>query len=73
MFGLGGRMNLKFTKAEAAGRSLNVRALAVKRTDGVTQRPVGTGQRQPKDLAAAQGTEYIAYVDGEQVVTLPRR
>lgn len=75
MFGIGGtRMSLQFTKAEApGGHSINVRALAVRKTDGATQRPVDTGQRQPKDLAAAKGTEYIAYTDGEQPLTLPRR
>jgi hypothetical protein len=75
MFGIGGtRMSLKFTKAEVpGGHSLNVRALAVKKSDGVTQRPVDNGQRQPKDLAAAKGTEYIGYTDGEQSLSLPRR
>lgn len=75
MFGIGGgRLSLKFTKAETpGGHTLNVRALAVKRGDGVTQRAVDTGQRQPKDLAASKGTEYIAYTDGEQPLTLPRR
>jgi hypothetical protein len=75
MFGFGGaRTSLKFTKAETpGGHTLNVRALAVKKGDGVTQRPVDTGQRQPKDLAAAKGTEYIAYTDGEQTFSLPRR
>ena len=74
MFGIaGGRLSLKFTKAEApGGHALNVRALAVKKSD-VTQRPVDTGARQPKDLAAAKGTEYIAYTDGEQSLSVPRR
>ena len=74
MFGIaGGRLSLKFTKAEApGGHTLNVRALAVKKSD-VTQRPVDTGTRQPKDLAAAKGTEYIAYTDGEQSLSVPRR
>ena len=75
MFGIGGgRLSLKFTKAEVpGGKTLNVRALAVKKGDGATQRSVDTGVRQPKDMAAAKGTEYIAYTDGEQALTIPRR
>jgi hypothetical protein len=75
VFGIGGgRTSFKLTKAElAGGRSLNVRALAVRKSDGATQRPVDTGQKEPKDLAAAKGAQYIGYIDGEQLLTLPQK
>ena len=40
----------------------------------MTQRPAETNRSGTnKDIAAAQGTEYVAYVDGEQHVTVPAR
>ena len=75
LFGFGGsRLSFKLTKAEAAGgRTLNVRALAVAKSGGVTERQVETNQKPPKDLAAARGAEYIGYIDGEQQITVPQR
>jgi hypothetical protein len=45
----------------------------VRKNDGVTQRPVDTGQKQPKDVAASRGAQYIGYIDGEQPVTAPQK
>ena len=75
VFGIGGsKLSFKLTKAEAVGgKTLNVRALAARRADGVTQRQVDTGQKAPKDTAALQGTLYIAYIDGEQNLTVPQK
>ncbi len=75
VFGIGGsKLSFKLTKAEAVGgHTINVRALAARRGDGATQRQVDAGQKTPKDVAAAQGAQYIAYVDGEQPVTVPQK
>jgi len=72
VFGLGGKMNFRLTTAEAAGgQKLNVRAIPVRKTDGVSQRAVDMGKRpSSKDLAADAGTEYIGYVDGEQTLSI---
>jgi serine/threonine-protein kinase len=74
VFGLGGtKLSFKLTKAEAAGgHTINVRALAARRGDGVTQRQVESGPKT-KDVAAAQGAQYIAYIDGEQPITVPQK
>lgn len=76
MFGIGGgKMSFKLTRAEASnGIRVNLRTLSARRGDGVTQRPAETNRSGTnKDIAAAQGTEYVAYVDGEQHVTVPAR
>jgi predicted Ser/Thr protein kinase len=70
-----GKLNFELLKAETAGgQQLSVRALAARRNDGTTQRPVETNTRTgSKDIVAAQGTQYIAYIDGEQSVTVPQK
>ena len=75
VFGIGGsKLSFKLTKAEGVGgHTVNVRALAARRGDGVTQRQVDTGQKPSKDVAAAQGAQYIAYIDGEQSITVPQK
>jgi hypothetical protein len=75
MFGIGGsKLSFRLIRAEgASGHPINVRALAARKADGVTQRPVDNGQKTgSKDLAAAQGAQYIGYIDGEQSVTVPK-
>ena len=71
----GGKLSFELLKADTAGgQPISVRALSVRRTDGATQRPVETGTRTgSKDIVAAQGAQYIAYVDGEQSVTVPQK
>ena len=64
----GGKMTLRLVQADAVdGRKLNVRAIPARRADS-NARPVETPAKKAKDLAAAAGTEYVAYVDGEQTV-----
>jgi serine/threonine protein kinase len=71
----GGKLSFELLKAETAGgQQISVRALAARRNDGATQRPVETNARTgSKDIVAAQGTQYIAYIDGEQSVTVPQK
>ena len=75
VFGLGGsKLSFSLTRATAAGgHALNVRALAARKADGVTQRPADNGQKTgSKDIAASQGSQYIGYIDGEQSLTVPK-
>jgi serine/threonine-protein kinase len=67
-----GKLSFSLSKAQAAGGSwLNVRSLPSGSSDGVVQRPVETpGKKGSKDVAAAAGTEYIAYINGAQQTTL---
>jgi hypothetical protein len=63
------KMTLRLSDATGVGgNKIRVRATAAASRDGVSTRPVDTGVKKPKDIAAAQGTEYIAYIDGEQTV-----
>ena len=75
IFGIGGtKLSFKLTQARTpAGHPISVRALPSAKNDGITQRPVDTGQKTgSKDIAAAQGAMYIGYVDGAQTVTVPK-
>jgi hypothetical protein len=75
IFGIGGtKLSFKLTQARnASGRPISVRALPTAKSDGVTQRPVETGQKTgSKDIAAEQGAQYIGYIDGAQTVTVPK-
>ena len=75
IFGIGGaKLSFKLTQARsAAGHPISVRALPSAKGDGVAQRPVDNGQKTgSKEIAAAQGAQYIGYVDGAQTVTVPK-
>ncbi len=55
--------------AGVAGNKIKVRGTPSKPRDGQAVRNVDTGVRQKsKDVAASAGTEYIAYIDGDQTV-----
>ncbi len=72
--GIGGGKKLTFrlTQAEAVdGRKLAVRAMAGKSEDGPSVRTFETTKgSKSKGYAALQGTEYIAYIDGDQIVAV---
>jgi serine/threonine-protein kinase len=72
--GMGGKVTFKVTKVEAAdGHQVNLRATPGKSTDGPPRRAVEVpNQKHGKDVIAAAGAEYIAYVDGNQTVTLKK-
>jgi serine/threonine protein kinase len=75
IFGIGGtKLSFKLTQARStAGHPISVRALPTAKGDGISQRPVDTGQKTgSKDIAAAQGAQYIGYVDGAQTVAVPK-
>ena len=61
------KMTLRLTEATGvAGNKIRLRATSAARPDGPPTRPVETGVKKPKDIAAERGTEYVAYIDGEQ-------
>ncbi len=66
-----GRMTLRLTAVDAAdGHKLNIRALPTRRAEG-SVRDVDTGKSKPKaGVAASVGTEYFAYTDGDQTVSV---
>ncbi len=70
--GMGSRMTFKLISAETGdGQKLAVRASVARRADGPTVRPVDTGKySKPKEMAATSGTDYVAYIDGDQTITL---
>ncbi len=74
ILGLGGGSKLTFRLLQADavdGKKMNVRAMSGKRAEGPTIRTFETLKgSKTKGLAAAQGTEYIAYVDGDQTVSV---
>ena len=58
------------------GQKIVLRALAARKQDGsVATRNVETSAKnnnKPKEIAALAGTEYVAYVDGEQKVNVKK-
>jgi hypothetical protein len=71
--GIGGaKMTFQLTQVDAVdGHKLNLRALPARRGDGPSARPVDTGnQKHSKEIAAAAGTQYIAYIEGDQNVSV---
>lgn len=70
--GMGGKMTFRLHQVDAAdGHKLNLRATPGRRSDGPPRRSIDTGgQKKSKDIAAAQGTEYIAYIEGDQTVSV---
>jgi len=70
-FGIGGKMTLRMLQATMVdGRKVNVRATSGTRGDGPARRPVEVPGIKSKDFAAPKGSEYVAYIDGDVVVTV---
>jgi len=73
ILGIGGKkLTFRLTKAEAVdGREIAVRAIAGKSADGPSLRAFDTGKgSKSKGYAAMQGTIYVGYVDGDQMVAV---
>ena len=74
-FGIGGaKMTLRLLVAEAVdSHKYRVRAQSARGTDGKNERPVETNVKpKNKDLVAASGTEYIAYIDGDVTLSVKK-
>ena len=76
ILGMGGGSKLTFRLLQVDGvdgKKINVRAMSGRRAEGPTIRTFETLKNsKTKGLAAAQGTEYIGYIDGEQTVSVRR-
>lgn len=70
----GGKMMFELDSVEAvSGQKIKVRAAAARKANGPTTRQIDTGKyAKAKDLAAARGTDYIAYIDGDQTVSVKK-
>jgi serine/threonine-protein kinase len=70
--GMGGKMTFRLEKVDAAdGQKISVRAAPKPRPGGPNARPLDTGKgSKSKDLAAARGSQYIGYIDGQQTVSV---
>ena len=73
--GIGGsKISYELDKVDSVdGRKLNVRALSGRNADGPSLHAFETPNgRKSKGYAALQGTEYIAYTEGDQTVSVHR-
>lgn len=69
VFGIGGKMTFRLDKVDAVdGQKIPIRVTLDARPD--SKRPVETGEKKPKDVAAITGTAYTAYIDGTKTVSL---
>jgi len=67
------KMTFRLMQSKAVdGQQINIRATAGKgNKGGPAERPFDTGKgSKSKELAAPKGTEYVAYTDGEQTVSV---
>jgi hypothetical protein len=67
-----GKTTFRLEKADSVdGQKLNVRAAATRRGDDPGTRPVDSGKgAKSKEFAATRGAEYLAYIDGDQTITI---
>ena len=72
--GIGGKMQYRLIQVTAVdGKKLNVRATPSKSQEGVSRRQVeNPGQKHTKEIAAFAGSDYIAYIDGDQTVSVKK-
>ncbi len=70
--GIGNKMTFRLLQVDAVdGQKISVRSKSGKQANGPTARPFDTGKNpKTKGLAASQGTEYIAYIDGDQTISV---
>ncbi|HTB11159.1 MAG TPA: serine/threonine-protein kinase [Bryobacteraceae bacterium] len=72
VFGLGGKMTFRLLQVDAVdGKKLNVRAEPSRGKDGPAKRPIDSGAKgKTKEIAAAAGSQYVAYIEGEQTISV---
>ncbi len=69
----GGKMTLKLIQVDAVdGHKLAVRALAARKEEGTYRQVEPNGPRRSKGIVAPAGTEYLAYMDGAQTVSVTK-
>ena len=69
--GIGGKMMFRLLTLETGGaQSLKIRATPARRANTEPIRPVdASGRAHPKGVVAVAGTQYVAYIDGDQTLT----
>lgn len=72
IFGMGGKMTFSLTQADAVdGKKLKVRAEPSRGKEGPPKRPIDGGAKgKTKEIAAAAGSQYVAYIDSDQSVSV---
>jgi hypothetical protein len=72
VFGMGAKMTFRLLQVESVdGKKLNIRAEPSRAKDGPAKRPIDAGAKgKSKEIAAAPGSQYVAYIDGEQSVSV---
>jgi len=72
VFGLGSKMTFRLVQVEAVdGKKLNIRAEPSRGKDGPAKRPIEAGAKgKSKETAAAAGSQYVAYIEGDQTVSV---
>ena len=73
-FGLGGKMTFRLLQVDAVdGKKINVRAEPSRGKDGPAKRPIDSGAKgKTKEIAAAAGSQYVGYIEGEQTVSVKK-
>src|SRR5471032_1494215 len=70
ILGRGGKPVFRLIQADAAdGTKLQVSAKPGRRSEGTGEPALETPGHKEKELVAPAGTEYLAYIDGDQLVT----
>lgn len=72
VFGIGGKMQFRLLQVDAVdGKKLNVRAEPSRGKEGPAKRPIDSGAKgKTKEIAAAVGSQYVAYIEGNQTVSV---
>jgi hypothetical protein len=70
----GGKMTMRLLTVDAVdGHKYKVRVQSARSAEGKSERPVESNTKpKNKELVAAAGTEYIAYIDGDATVSVKK-
>jgi hypothetical protein len=68
----GNKMTFRLLQVDAVdGKKLNIRAEPSRGKDGPAKRPIDAGAKgKTKEIAAAAGSQYVGYVEGDQSVSV---
>jgi hypothetical protein len=73
IFVIGGKMTFLLESVEAVdGQKVPIRATLERPAKGASKRPVNTGGKRPKGVAAEAGAEYTAYINGAHTVMVKK-
>ncbi len=68
----GNKMTFRLLQVDAVdGKKLNIRSEPSRGKDGPAKRPIDSGAKgKTKEIAAAAGSQYVGYVEGDQTVSV---